>query len=106
LVVVIVPLQKFKELMDKTCRGNLPCLATSGIYYVAVKSAAGNIFDRIQEQVVKENGRVKCRKIPNRRRSSTLTAISSSPTAVSSLSKPISSLLKLIANRPAQLLLT
>ena len=39
---------QFRELMEKTCNGNLPCLATSSLYYVAVKSAAGSIYDRIQ----------------------------------------------------------
>jgi len=49
---------RFKELMDDICRGNLPCLATSRIYYLAVRSAAGNLYELIQDEV--EKGRVTC----------------------------------------------
>ena len=49
---------KFKELMDEICGNNLPCLATSRIYYLAVRSAASSLYELIQEEV--EKGRVTC----------------------------------------------
>jgi len=52
---------RFKELMDDICKDNYACLATSVIYYVAVKSLGGSSFDFMQEQI--SNGTVRCKKL-------------------------------------------
>jgi hypothetical protein len=49
---------RFKELMDEICKDNYPCLATSLIYYMAVKGLGGDSFDLMQDQILR--GTTRC----------------------------------------------
>jgi len=50
---------RFKELMDETCRGNYACLATSIIYYLAVKGLGTHSFEKLQKIIM--NGKASCK---------------------------------------------
>lgn len=50
---------RFKELMDEICGGNYACLATSVVYYLAVKSLGTDSFDKLQEMII--NGKAPCK---------------------------------------------